>query len=165
MTEKQIDDMQAVDVREIAAEELCKNLLESLLLQIKQMRRPWQEMTQVEQEDVIESLRRNVLTATGSAVRLIASNGAISVVGTLDQVTIKEGVKAQITIPKDSENLTELFDAVSNSVMIVCAGNAIYTKGVDEIHGEEDQANMFECGAEYDENRTLEDEKALGYEK
>lgn len=74
-------DMSAADIRDQASEELCKSLLESLLLQIKQLKKPWEEMTKAEQDTVIEALRKNVLTATKCAVRLIAGNGAITVAG------------------------------------------------------------------------------------
>ena len=66
-------DMSAADIRDQASEELCKRLLESLLLQVKQLKKPWEEMTKAEQDTVIEALRKNVLTATKCAVRLITA--------------------------------------------------------------------------------------------
>lgn len=146
MTKENIK-MEAVDVREIAAEEMCKTLLESLVLQIKMLKKPWPKLTKAEQDDIIEALRRNVLTATTSAVRLISAAGAISVAGTLEQVTIKDGVKAQIVVGKNAENLPELFDAVSEEVLIVCAGNPVYDKNIDMVQGDDDQ-NPLDLGDE-----------------
>ena len=89
-------DMSAADIRDQASEELCKSLLESLLLQIKQLKKPWEEMTKAEQDTVIEALRKNVLTATKCAVRLIAGNGAITVAGALESIQIKDTIKAVV---------------------------------------------------------------------
>lgn len=137
-----IENMETVDVKSIASEEMAKTLLESLILQIQMLKHPWQKMTQAEQDETIEALRKNVLTATDSAVRLISANGSIAVVGNLEQATIKDGVKAQVTIQRNAENIIELLDAVGKEVLIVCAANAVYDKGLYSIHGEDDQKPM-----------------------
>lgn len=154
-------DMSAADIRDQASEELCKSLLESLLLQIKQLKKPWEEMTKAEQDTVIEALRKNVLTATKCAVRLIAGNGAITVAGALESIQIKDTIKAVVTVRKNAENLPELYDAAGQEVLVVCSGNAVYDKNVDMVQGEDDQRG-FEFGAEYDEDRTLDDEREAG---
>ena len=147
-------DMSAADIRDQASEELCKSLLESLLLQIKQLKK-------AEQDTVIEALRKNVLTATKCAVRLIAGNGAITVAGALESIQIKDTIKAVVTVRKNAENLPELYDAAGQEVLVVCSGKAVYDKNVDMVQGEDDQRS-FEFGAEYDEDRTLDDEREAG---
>lgn len=42
--------------------------------------------------------------------------------GTLDQIMIKDGVKAVVQIGKNAENLPALFEAQGGEVMIVCGG-------------------------------------------
>ena len=86
-------------------------------------------MTQYEQDDAIEKMRHAVMVATTQAVRLIGSNGATHVVGTLDQITIKDGVKAVVQIGKNAENLPALFEAQGGEVMIVCGGGARLPQG------------------------------------
>ena len=136
-------EMQDSDIRELAAEEMCKTLLDSLLTHIKMLRRPWQEMTETEQEDVIEALRKGVLDSTQKAVRQIASNGAIAVPGTLEVVNIKDWVKATVKVSRYSENIPELFEATGKEVLIVCSGNAVYDKGIDEIEADPDQGELL----------------------
>lgn len=136
------------DVREVASEDMAKTLLESLILLIRTQTKPWAKLTKAEQDDVIDALRKSVRTATDSAVRLIASNSSTTVVGDLEQVTIKDGVKAQITVSKNAENLPELFDAVGSEVLIVCASNAVYDKDLDKVQGEDDQRSL-DLGKEY----------------
>ena len=136
------------DVREIASEDMAKSLLESLILLIRTQKKPWEKLTKAEQDEVIDALRKSVRLATDSAVRLIASNSSTTVVGDLEQVTIKDGVKAQVVVAKNAENLAELFDAVGKEVLIVCASNAVYDKDLDKVEGEADQRS-FDLGAEY----------------
>ena len=142
------ENIQTSDVKEIASENMAKALLESLLLFVQQLPKPWAQMTEAEQNDVIDALRKGVRESTDCAVRLISANGAISVDGELEQVTIKDGIKAQVTISRNAQNLSELFDAVGKEVLIVCAGNPVYDKGLDEVHGESDQRGL-DLGEEY----------------
>lgn len=134
-----MEEVKAVDVKDIAAEEMGKKLLESLIGVVQSIKRPWAEMTQYEQDDAIEKMRYAVKVATIQAVRLIGSNGATHVVGTLDQITIKDGVKAVVQIGKNAENLPALFEAQGGEVMIVCGGGQDYLKDINEVKGEPDQ--------------------------
>ena len=136
------------DVREVASEDMAKTLLESLIMLIRTQKKPWAKLTIAEQDEVIDALRKSVRTATTSAVRLIASNSSMTVVGDLEQVTIKDGVKIQIVASKNAENLTELFDAVGSEVLVVCSSNPVYDKDLDKVQGEDDQRSL-DLGKEY----------------
>ena len=135
------EEVKAVDVKEIAAEEMGKKLLESMIGVVQSIKRPWTEMTQSEQDDAIGKMRFAVKVATTQAVRLIGSNGATHVVGTLDQITIKDGVKAVVQIGKNAENLPELFEAQGGEVMIICSRQD-YLDGINEVKGEPDQGSF-----------------------
>lgn len=73
----------------------------------------------------------------------------------------KSNIKAVVTVRKNAENLPELYDAAGQEVLVVCSGNAVYDKNVDMVQSEDDQRS-FEFGAEYDEDRTLDDEREAG---
>lgn len=135
------EEVKAVDVKDIAAEEMGKKLLESLIGVVQSIKRPWDDMTQSEQDDAIGKMRFAVKMATTLAVRLIGSNGATHVVGTLDQITIKDGVKAVVQIGKNAENLPALFEAQGGEVMIVCSRQD-YLDGINEVKGEPDQGSF-----------------------
>ena len=62
------------DAREVASEDMCKSLLESLILLIRTQKKPWDKLTKIEQDEVIDALRKSVRTTTDSAVRLIPSS-------------------------------------------------------------------------------------------
>lgn len=67
------EEVKAVDVKDIAAEEMGKKLLESMIGVVQSIKRPWDEMTQSEQDDAIGKMRFAVKVATTQAVRLIGS--------------------------------------------------------------------------------------------
>lgn len=136
-----MEEVKAVDVKDMAAEEMGKKLLESMIGVVQSIKRPWDEMTQSEQDDAIGKMRFAVKVATTQAVRLIGSNGATHVVGTLDQITIKDGVKAVVQIGKNAENLPELFEAQGGEVMIVCSRQD-YLDGINEVKGEPDHGSF-----------------------
>ena len=136
------------DIRAKAAETMCASLLDVLLMNIHTLPKPWQQMPKVQQDEVIDSLRSAIREATETAVRLIASNDQLTVVGMLEQITIKDGVKAQVIIKKDEPNFLELVNAVSKEILIVCSNNAVYDKDLDAIHGEDDQ-RALDLGNEY----------------
>ena len=64
------ENIQTSDVKEIASENMAKALLESLLLFVQQLPKPWAQMTEAEQNDVIDALRKGVRESTDCAVRL-----------------------------------------------------------------------------------------------
>lgn len=136
------------NVREAAAEDMSYELLTTLLMQVRMLPKPWDQMPKVKQDEVIESFKKAIRTSVNDAVKLIASNDRVTVEGELEQVTIKDGVKAQITVSKSAENLSELFEAVGSPVLIVCADNPVYDRGLDDVEGEDDQRSL-ELGQEY----------------
>jgi len=105
-------------------------------------------MAQHKQEDVIWRLRARVESQIQHAVHVIASAERTVVVGTLDQITIKDGVKAVVTIGRGAEALHEFCDAQGKQVLVVVAGAADHTVGMCEIQGEADQRAM-DLGHEY----------------
>ena len=136
------------NVREIAAEDMSYELLSALIMQVRMLPKPWDQMPKAKQDEVIDSFKKTIRTAVNEAVKLIASNDRVTIEGDLEQVTIKDGVKAQITVSKNAENLSELFEAVGSPVLIVCADNPVYDRGLDDVEGEDDQ-RALDLGQEY----------------
>lgn len=144
------------DFREMTANSVGKNILQALVTEIKLLPDPWQKMSEAKQNDVIERLRARVETNVKMAVHLIASEGRTVVAGDLDQITIKDGVKAVVKFGSRAENLHELYDVAGKAVLVVVANAADHTQGMDEITGESDQRSM-DLGHEYDPKATAKE--------
>ncbi len=139
------------DFRTMTAESIGKDLLSALVTEIKLLPDTWPKIPKAKQDDIIDRLRDRVNSQVKMAVHLLAAEGRTVVAGDLDQITIKDGVKAVIKIGSNAANLHELYDVAGKAVLLVVAHSAQHTGGMDEIHGEADQRAM-DLGREYDPN-------------
>lgn len=135
----------------MTAETIGKDILSALVQEIKLLPDVWAKTSQAKQNDVIDRLRKRVETNVKMAVHLIASEGRTVVAGDLDQITIKDGVKAVVKFSSAAPNLHELYEASGKAVLVVVANPAQHTGGMDEVTGESDQRAM-DLGNEYDPN-------------
>ncbi|MGA7781140.1 MAG: Rmf/CrpP family protein [Paraburkholderia sp.] len=136
------------DFRAMTADSIGKDLLSALVTELKLLPDTWVKLSQKKQDDIIDRLRARVASQVGMAVHTLASAGRTVVAGDLDQITIKDGVKAVIKFSAAAASLHELYDAQSKAVLVVVASAEDHTGGMDEIKGESDQRAM-DLGKEY----------------
>ncbi|WP_237173006.1 cell division protein FtsK [Paracandidimonas lactea] len=139
---------QPKDIREMTADSLGRDLLSALVQEIKLLPKPWASLTKSKQDDIIDRLRDRVEYNVKMAVHLIASNNRTTVIGDLESVTSKDGIKAQFKINQNSEGRHHLFDSVGHACLIVVADASEHTGGMDDVQGESDQRSM-DLGKEY----------------
>lgn len=101
-----------------AERELGAALIDAALSEVKALARPWQQMTAHQQDEVIDRLHRQVRDAVGETIRLLSTKGAAHLVCELEQITVKKGAKAVLTIPKGGFG-EDLVDAVGQQVILV----------------------------------------------
>lgn len=139
------------EILQMTADTVGKDLLGALVQEIKLLPDVWPKISKAKQDDVIDRLRNRVESNVKMAVHLIASEGRTVVAGDLEQITIKDGVKAVVKFGSNAANLHELYDAASRAVLVVVANPSDHTSGMDEVTGESDQRAM-DLGQEYDPN-------------
>lgn len=139
------------DFRTMTADTVGKDLLSALVTELKLLPDTWPKLSKSKQNDVIDRLRARVETNIKMAVHLLASEGRTVVAGDLDQITIKDGVKAVVKFGTGAPNLHELYEAAGKAVLVIVANAADHTGGMDEIQGEADQRAM-DLGHEYHDN-------------
>ncbi len=142
---------EAQDVREMTADTVGRDILQALVQEIKLLPDVWPKISQSKQNDVIDRLRSRVDHNIKMAVHLLAAQGRTVVAGSLDQITIKDGVKAVIKFGVGAPSLQDLYEANGKAVLVVVANAADNTAGMDEVKGESDQRAM-NLGDEYDPN-------------
>lgn len=111
----------------------------------------WVKLSKAKQDDIIDRLRNRVASNIGMAVHTLASAGRTVVSGDLDQITIKDGVKAVIKFGANAPSLHELYEASGKAVLVVVASADDHTGGMDEVEGEVDQRGL-DLGKEYTDN-------------
>ncbi len=139
------------DPRTMTADTIGKDILSAIVTELKLLPKPWPKLSESKQNDIIDRLRNRVESNVRMAVHLIASQGRTVVAGDLDQITIKDGVKAVVKFSSAAPNLHELYDAASKAVLVVVANAADHTGGMDEIRGDGDQ-RIMDLGHEYHDN-------------
>lgn len=135
----------------MTAQSIGKDLLSGLLQELKLLPDVWVKLSQKKQDDIIERLKKRVDSNVRMAVHLVASEGRTVIAGDLEQITIKDGVKAVCKFSQHAPNLHEMFDAAGKAILLVVANPADHTGGMDEIKGESDQRAM-DLGKEYNPN-------------
>ena len=139
------------DFRNMTADTIGKDLLQALVMELKLLPEPWQKLTKKKQDDIIDRLRNRVETNVKMAVHMLAAEGRTVVAGDLDQITIKDGVKAVVKFGTGAANLHELYEVAGKSVLVVVANAADHTGGMNDVQGEDDQRAM-DLGHEYHDN-------------
>jgi hypothetical protein len=147
-----------LDPRQMTAQSMGADLLNALLLEIKLLAKPWPKMSERQQNDLIDRLRKRIKDQVAMAVHILASDARVCIAGDLDQITIKDGVKAVIKMSSAIEQLSDLCAAQGRAVLVVVANPGAHTEGMDDIKGEPDQRAM-DLGHEYrqDDGGGMED--------
>lgn len=146
---------QTADFRDMTTETIGRDLLQALVQEIKLLPDVWVKISKSKQDDVIDRLRSRVETNIKMAVHLLAAEGRTVVAGDLDQITIKDGVKAVVKFSSAAANLHELYEASGMAVLVVVANPNQNMGGMDEVVGESDQRGI-DLGHEYDPKATGE---------
>lgn len=126
----------------MTAQTIGKDILAAVVQEMKLMPDVWQKLSESKQHDVIERLASRVDHNVKMAVHLIASDGRIVVAGDLEQITIKDGVKAVVKFGSNAPNLHHLYEASSKSVLVVVANPSDHTGGMDEVQPDPDQPSF-----------------------
>jgi hypothetical protein len=120
------------------------NLLKALITQVEKLPKPWQQLSQSEQERVIFHLREGVESSVRAVVKTIASGNFMNIPASVDSVTFKDGVKAVLKLAKGSDSTHMLADAQGGQVLIVIASPGEYIEGIENVKAKADQSELFE---------------------
>lgn len=139
------------DFRTMTAETMGRDLLQALIAELRLLPKPWPQLPQDKQDDIIDRLRARVETNVKMAVHILSAQGRVVVVGDLKKVTVEDGAQALIKFGVKADNLLELCAAAGQAVMVVVGNAAEYTGGMGEVKGEADQRGL-DFGHEYHNN-------------
>ena len=108
---------------EIAAETLTGDLRDLILdtLRHEQDKRPWHLRSEVQQRETVSRVETAVHEWVRKAVELIAAGGRKTMKATIEQVVVKDGIKAVLTMSKFDELRHHLVDAQGKAVLLVVA--------------------------------------------
>jgi hypothetical protein len=116
--EAAIEAASAVDVAEAT---LLGDLIEVCIDELKASQDVWQKLSERGQQDALFRVRLRCEAAVRKAVRIIAAADRPTIFATLEQVTVKDGIKAVLKLDKHDAQRHELVDATGRQVLIVVA--------------------------------------------
>ncbi len=132
----------------IAADTMLGDLMACLIDEFKTAPDVWQKMPEYQQQDVIYRVQQRVQENIRAAVEIIASANRPTIVATVESVTVKDGIKAVLTLPKSDAQRHELFDASGQTVLLIVGGASEYYGGASEVRPDPDQPALNGLGDE-----------------
>lgn len=133
--QKTIDDM--------VGETLLGSLMSLVRQELAAAQKPWQAMSEEEQADSINRIEMCCRQAVTKAAKIIASDDRASVTAKLEQLTVKDGIKAVLKLPKDTASTQFLSDSVGKSVLLVFVDPELHMGGADTVTADPNQRALL----------------------
>lgn len=130
------------DTIDLAADSLTGDIRDTMLEWFRHRPKPWQQMSEAEQRNLAQEADHKARALVGKAVRLIAGDGRNVVTATLDQVTVKNGIKAALSIDRHSEHRHDLVDAQGKVVLLMVADDKPYQGERRPVQVDRDQPGL-----------------------
>lgn len=132
----------AITAVELARETLLGDLMQLVIDELKAAPDVWQKLSEHKQDALIHRVEQRTREAVRQVVEMIASNGRTAIPATLEQVTVKDGIKGVITVSKTDPSRHDLTDAVGRAVMIVVADPSEFNGGAGAVQADKDQPEL-----------------------
>lgn len=135
-------------VQDMAAETLTGDMRDFILDRLKheQSKRPWHERSEADQRATVQDVEIAVRASVTRAIEIIAGEGKKSIKATLDSVTVKDGIKASLSLSKFDPHRFGLIDATGHAVLIIVADPDEFTGERAPAEISPDQATMLGDG-------------------
>ncbi len=110
--------VEAVDPS-VESDTMFGDVRDAILDRIRNLQKPWQQMTEREQRDMVESVSIVARSLVSRAVALVSKDGRRTIEAQIESVTIKDGVKAVLKCSKKADDIHELSECVGSLVLVV----------------------------------------------
>lgn len=102
-------------------ETLLGDIRTALLDGLRNMPKPWQQMTSEEQQQMIDGCTKVATHLVSEAVRIVSSNRFPVIAGRLMKAQIKDGMQLQVDVSRFDPQRLIIIDSVSKPVFLVVA--------------------------------------------
>jgi DNA segregation ATPase FtsK/SpoIIIE-like protein len=151
------------ETQSIASDSMGKDLLGFIVQEMKALPKPWQQLSEHEQNGVLDRARFKVESIVNDAISILSGNGWVSVLADIEGIAIKDHIKVTLKVDRGNSALAmhELYGSRNQPCRVVLCSPESYTGGMDAIKGEADQRAMNLNVAEGEEEPLLD--KAIEY--
>lgn len=136
------------DIRSTAHQFLIGEVIAAAARHFQTLGKPFKNLRQAEQEEVLRDMRESVETATRAAVELIAADDRYVYRAHCKKVNFGEdGVTATIELPNTPE-AHDLADRAGQTVLVINEDGRRYLGGDDIIQAASDERALFDSMAD-----------------
>lgn len=129
---------------ELAVETLGKDLLEALLQEVRLVPQSWAQLGPIEQENLIDRLRRRVQLLLRDAVSIMFAGETPAVRARLSGLKFGKEIQCVLSIARDATGRHELLDAVGMPVVLIMADPNEYMAAMDTVKARAAQGDLFQ---------------------
>ena len=131
-----------VEPRAMLAAYLHGELRDGMIEEIKAAPEVWQKLPQTMQDRVIDRIDRRVFSMLSHALDVLIAHEIPVVRGRLEQVTVKDGIKAVVTLSRTSPDRYAIIDAVGAEVRLAVADGRVFTGEPGKVTSDPDQRDL-----------------------
>lgn len=128
---------------QIARDTMVGDLHDAALSWIKTFDKPWAKMPQSEQQTVIDSVTRQARAMVAKALEIIVADERPSITGTIESMTVKDGLKVVLKCLNSESNLMALGTHQGAPVYIVVADSEVYAGEKSPAKADPDQRDLI----------------------
>lgn len=121
---------------------------DAILERLRHLPKPWTVLSEKEQQEWIDSTERVARTLVTRAVHIVAAQGRPTVLATCEKLTLKDGLKAELTASRTDDIVLALNRAVGQTVLIVVTNEDAYLGEKQKAKPDPDQREMVTSDGE-----------------
>jgi hypothetical protein len=130
---------------EVAEETFLGDLMQCVLNQVKAIQKPWQQLSEAEQDSYLLSMEAQMRDATRKAMSIITAQDRTVLPVKVIKVVFKDGVKAEVELVAGSPGRHELADSEGTIVQIMIADIEHLTGGREGVPtADKDQPSLLD---------------------
>jgi hypothetical protein len=109
------------DVDKIAerSDHLAGSIRDFMLHHYQRLGAPWSKLSEAEQRSLVDDALTEAYDLVRAAIQTIVANTGPAIQATVDSVTVKDGIKATLTMSRHAEQRHELVDAQGKAVFVL----------------------------------------------
>lgn len=128
----------------IAEKSAGHELLEALIAEIRNQKRPWASLMPDEQNEVIDRLRGRVVGCVDLLVRAIIAHGRGTIRARVKSVSFADDIKATLGLTQGNALVHELADRAGSDILITLVDPDEHAAGVENVKGDAVQVDFMD---------------------
>lgn len=129
--------------KEIAKETMTGDLRDAILQFVKELQKPWQQLGELEQRSLVDKIEKRVGGLVDECVQIISAEGRKVMIGKLESLAVKDGIKAVVKISSADDLRHEAMDSVGKHVLLVVTDKTEFTGQKAPAEVQPDQRHLL----------------------